>query len=78
MKPTLGEIVEYNRPGSLDKVHKPAPSPAIITEVCEDGITCKMTVFNPNGLYLGDPIPYCVEPLAGHWCWPERMRSKIG
>lgn len=70
-KPTIGRIVLYCRYGSPGGEHKSEPSPAIITQVCEDGATCMLFVMNPNGTYH-NKTPFSQEPKPGCWSWPSR------
>jgi hypothetical protein len=70
-KPSVGRIVLYMRYGSPGGEHKPEPSPAIVTKVDDDGMTCWLTVFNPTGMYF-NKTPFSLEPKPGHWSWPER------
>lgn len=71
MKPSVGRIVHYVRPGSADGFFKPEHSAAIITSVTPDGVG--LFVMNPNGVYFNnDGTPY--DPNGGPrtWHWPER------
>lgn len=71
-KPSIGRIVHYQRYGSPGGEHESKPSPAIITDVLEDGATVDIMVFNPNGLYF-NRTPYSETPKPGHWSWPPRV-----
>ena len=71
-KPSIGRIVHYQRYGSPAGEHKAEPSPAIVTQVFEDGETCQLFVMNPNGVYF-NKTPYSDEPKPGHWSWPSRV-----
>jgi hypothetical protein len=73
MKPTIGRIVHYQRYGSPGGEHKAEPSPAIVTHVYEDGLTCQLTVFNPNGVYM-NKTPFAETPTPGHWNWPSLIK----
>jgi hypothetical protein len=68
-KPNIGDIVHYQRYGSPGGEHKAEPSPAIVTQVFEDG-ECMLFVMNPNGLYF-NCTPYSETPKPGHWSWPR-------
>lgn len=70
-KPTIGRIVMYQKYGTPGGEHKAEPSPAIITQVYEDGLTCQLFVMNPNGTYH-NKTPYSAEPKGGHWYWPTK------
>ena len=70
-KPSIGRIVHYQRHGSPDGTHKAEPSPAIITQVFENG-DCQLFVMNPNGLYHNRSA-YSAEPKPGCWSWPPRV-----
>lgn len=71
-QPFIGRIVHYQRYGSPCGEHQSKPSPAIITDVHDDGETVQLMVFNPNGLYV-NKTPYSEEPKPGHWNWPPRV-----
>lgn len=72
-KASVGRIVHFHRPGSADGLHKPAISPAIITEVVnEETQECCMTVFNPNGMYF-NKVKFSEEPKPSHWSWPPKV-----
>lgn len=68
--PSIGRIVWYQRYGTPNEEHKAEPSPAIVTQVCEDGMTCHLFVMNPNGCYF-NKTPYSDELKGGHWSWPQ-------
>lgn len=51
-KLNLGDTVYYQRYGSPGGEHKAEPSPAIVTQIFEDGTTCQLFVMNPNGTYF--------------------------
>jgi hypothetical protein len=70
-KPSIGKVVHYQRFGSPAGEHKSEPSPAVITQVFENG-ECQLFVMNPNGLYF-NRTPYSPEPKPGHWNWPPRV-----
>ena len=70
-KPSIGRIVLYQRYGSPGSEHASEPSPAVITKVEEDGMTCMLFVMNPTGLYF-NKTPYSADPKGGHWSWPHR------
>ena len=67
--PSIGRIVHYQRFGSQNGEHKSEPSPAIITQVFENG-DCQLFVMTPNGTYH-NRTPFSEEPKAGHWNWPK-------
>lgn len=72
-KPSIGRIVHYQKYGTPGGEHKAEPSPAVITKVKEDGLTCHLFVMNPNGCYFNE-TPYSGgEPIPGHWNWPPRV-----
>lgn len=68
---TIGRIVLYLRYGTPGGEHPPAFSPAVVTQVEEDGTTCHLFVMNPNGCYF-NKTPYSAEPKPGCWSWPVR------
>lgn len=68
--PSIGRIVWYQKYGTPNGEHKAEPSPAIVTQVCEDGRTCHLFVMNPNGCYF-NKTPYSDELKGGHWSWPQ-------
>ena len=70
-KPSIGRIVHYQRYGSPGGEHKAEPSPAIITQIHDDG-DCQLFVMNPNGVYF-NKTPYSTEQKPGHWSWPPRI-----
>jgi len=71
-KPSIGRMVHYQRFGSPGGEHKSEPSPAVITQVFEDGITCQLFVMNPNGFYF-NKTPFSEVPKPGHWSWPPKV-----
>ena len=71
-KPSIGRVVHYQKYGTPGGEHKAEPSPAIITKVEEDGMTCHLFVMNPNGCYF-NKTPFSPEPKPGHWNWPPRV-----
>lgn len=72
--PKIGDRVYYQRFGSPGGEHKAEPSPAIVTQVYEDGTTCQLFVMNPNGVYH-NRTPYSQEIKGGHWYWPPTELS---
>lgn len=68
-KPTIGRVVWYMKYGSPGGEHKPEPSPAIITKVEDDGLTCHLFVMNPTGCYF-NKTPFSAELKPGSWSWP--------
>jgi hypothetical protein len=69
--PTIGRIVHYQRYGSPGGEFKAEPSPAVITQIHDDG-DCQLFVMNPNGVYF-NKTPFSEEPKPGHWSWPPRV-----
>lgn len=69
-KPTIGRVVHYQRYGSPGGEHKTEPSPAVITQIHEDG-DCQLFVMNPNGVYF-NKTPFSQNPKPGHWSWPPK------
>ena len=74
--PSIGRIVWYQRYGTPNGEHKAEPSPAIVTQVFEDGMTCQLFVMNPNGTYF-NKTPYSDELKGGHWSWPQIGKTSI-
>lgn len=70
-KPTVGRTVLYQRFGSPGGEHKSEVSPAIITQIHDDG-DCQLFVMNPNGVYF-NKTPYSPECVPGTWHWPPRV-----
>lgn len=71
-QPSIGRIVHYQRYGSPGGEHKAEPSPAVITQVLENG-ECMLFVMNPTGLYF-NKTPFSSDgPKPGHWNWPPRV-----
>lgn len=75
-KPTVGRIVHYKSRGSADGVYPSVNRAAIITEVRhvfsngnKTGEEVKLTVFNPEGLYL-TPVWVKQGDNAAEWNWP--------
>ena len=73
MKPTIGQIVIYNHPGSADGKYSPAQSPAIIQNVAEDG-SVRLFVFGPKGQHMEDGLKQGDGPCQ--WNCPQREESK--
>lgn len=71
--PSIGRIVWYMKFGTPGGEFKSEPSPAIITKVEEDGLTCHLCIMNPTGLFF-NKVPYSQEPTPGHWSWPIIQR----
>lgn len=61
----IGDTVLYQKFGTADGTHKAEPSPAIVTQVLEDGFL-QLFVMNPNGVYF-NKTPFSAEPKGGHW-----------
>jgi hypothetical protein len=70
MRVTIGRVVFYCRYGSPGGEHKAEASPAIVTQVFEDGETCQLFVMNPNGVYF-NKTPYSAELKPGCWSYME-------
>lgn len=69
-QPSIGRIVIYNHPGSLDGKHAPQQSPALVQHVNDDG-TCRLWVFGPKGLFIDDNLKRGTGPCE--WDWPPRV-----
>ena len=73
MIPTIGRIVLYQRHGSPNGQHKSEPSPAVVTQVNEDG-TVSLFVMNPNGVYFNHNTKQDEHGAGpGTWRWPPRV-----
>lgn len=72
--PSVGRIVHYQRYGTPGGEFKAEPSPAVVTKVEDDGLTCHLFVMNPNGCYF-NLTPYSDTPKPGHWNWPTYDKS---
>lgn len=70
-KPSVGRIVHYQAYGTPGGEFKSLPRAGIIAGVKEDGTTCEVVVFNPQGLFF-NTVPFSAEPKAGCWSWPPR------
>ena len=69
-RPSIGRIVLYNHPGSLDGKYPPTQSPAIIQNVAADG-TVRLFVFGPKGQHMDDGLSQGDGPCQ--WNWPPRV-----
>jgi hypothetical protein len=79
--PSVGRVVHYVSHGSPDGAHPAGEHrAAIITQTSPDpapGTAVVLTVFNPNGLYIGTWVPYDeTGTKPGTWHWPEFVPSK--
>ena len=82
--PSVGRIVHYVSHGSPDGTHPAGEHRAAIITAVPPYIalpdadqTVTLTVFNPNGFYVGAAAPY--DPTAqvpGSWHWPEYVPAK--
>ena len=73
MKPSIGRIVVYNHPGSVDGKFPPKQSPAIVQCVNPDG-TVEMDVFNIyGGLFSSHNVKQGDGPLQ--WNWPAQVEG---
>jgi hypothetical protein len=70
--PTIGRTVLYQRHGSPNGQHKAEPSPAVVTQVNDDG-TVSLFVMNPNGVYFNHATKYDESAGPGTWRWPPRV-----
>lgn len=75
--PSIGRIVHYMKYGTPGGEHPMEASPAIITKVSDDNLTCHLFVMNPNGCYF-NLTPYSEEPKPGHWSWPKFAKPAKG
>ncbi len=71
-KPSIGRIVHYQSYGTPGGEFLPKPRAAIIADVRDDGTTCDVVVFNPQGLFFNS-VPFSGEPKPGCWNWPPRV-----
>ena len=75
MKPSIGRVVVYNHPGSLDGKFPPKQSPAIVQRVNEDG-SCELFVMSTYGgiFFNHDVVESPIEtPEPSTWSWPARV-----
>ncbi len=78
VQPTVGRIVHYKSRGSADGVFPSVARAAIVTDVRPiiapkdelQGFECKLTVFNPEGMFFTDWLIQGDAP--GNWNWPPR------
>lgn len=69
MKPTMGRIVFYHHPGSLDGRYQPCYSPAIIQHVETNG-NVMLWVFGRYGVQFAHDCSEGDGPCQ--WSWPPR------
>lgn len=72
MKPSIGRIVIYNHPGSLDGKYPPMRSPAVVQSA--SGNMCDLFVMSvTGGIFFAKDIPEQVADEGSSWKWPERV-----
>lgn len=75
-KPSIGRIVHYQSYGTPGGEFLPKPRAAIVADVGDDGSTCDVVVFNPQGLFF-NKVPFSAEPKPGCWSWPPRVLARL-
>jgi hypothetical protein len=66
-KVTMGRMVIYKHPGSLDGKFSPRESPAVVQEVLDEATgLCRLFVFGPRGQHM-DEVTYGDGPCQWHW-----------
>ena len=70
--PSVGRMVHYVSYGTPGGEYASECRAAVVASVLDDASTCRLVVFNPEGIYF-NTVPYSEEKKGGTWHWPERV-----